>query len=111
MSPLTTHVLDTTRGVPAAGIAVTLEAQAGREWKPLGSGTTDDDGRLKTLLPKGKLAAGTYRLTFDTGAYFRARGEKAFYPHVTLVFETEPREHLHVPVLLSPYGYTTYRGS
>jgi 5-hydroxyisourate hydrolase len=114
MSPLTTHVLDTTRGTPASGIAVTLEIQAGKDaWKSIAKGVTDSDGRVKTLLPDGsRLAAATYRLTFDTGAYFRATGTPSFYPYVSIVFETTgTTPHLHVPVLLSPHGYTTYRGS
>ena len=113
MSPLTTHVLDTFRGVPATGLAVTLEKGQGKEWKRLAAGHTDNDGRLRQLLPDGSLlSAGVYRLTFETGAYFKAAGVKHFFPSVTVTFETaETAAHLHVPLLLSPYGYSTYRGT
>lgn len=113
MSGITTHVLDTARGRPASGVPITLEKQEASGWKALGSGATDADGRLRTLLPGGTaLEAGVYRLTFDTGAYFTARDEKSFYPvvHVTFAIEA-PAEHYHVPLLLSPFGYSTYRGS
>ena len=114
MSAITTHVLDTSRGHPAAGVPVTLEAVgADAGWRLLGRGTTDADGRLRELLPPGHaLSEGTYRLTFDTAAYFAARGVEAFYPSVAVVFVVhDAAEHYHVPVLLSPYGYSTYRGS
>ena len=106
MSPITTHVLDTARGVPAAGVPVTLER--GPDWTEVGSGRTGDDGRLAELgSPSGP---GTYRLRFDTAAYFR--GTPAFFPEVTVQFTVERAdEHFHVPLLLSPFGYSTYRGS
>ena len=106
MSPITTHVLDTARGVPAAGVPVTLER--GPDWTEVGSGRTGDDGRLAELgSPSGP---GTYRLRFDTAGYFQ--GTPAFFPEVTVQFTVErPDEHLHVPLLLSPFGYSTYRGS
>lgn len=113
MSPITTHVLDTSSGRPATGIAVTLEASEGGSFRELARGTTDPDGRCRELLPEGvRLAAGVYRLSFDSGAYFAARGQDTFYPRVQLLFAVrEPGEHYHVPLLLSPFGYTTYRGS
>jgi 5-hydroxyisourate hydrolase len=113
MSPITTHVLDTSLGKPAGGIDVALARQAGTTWSDLGHGTTDPDGRARSLLPDAsKLVAGVYRLVFDTGAYFKAQGRPTFYPAVTIVFEvSEPDQHHHVPLLLSPFGYTTYRGS
>jgi len=114
MSGITTHVLDTSRGRPAAGVPVTLEVQsADGAWKALGSGTTDADGRLRNLFPSGAaLAAGTYRLTFDTAAYFRAQSAESFYPRVEVVFTVrDASQHYHVPLLLSPFGYSTYRGS
>jgi 5-hydroxyisourate hydrolase len=111
MSPITTHVLDTARGRPAAGLRVVLELKAGRTFRVLGQGTTDRNGRVADLLEGGRLKRGTYRLTFDTARYFRAARRRAFYPHVALLFEVaHPRQHYHVPLLLSPYGYTTYRG-
>ncbi len=116
MSAITTHVLDTARGLPAAGVAIVLaRADAGEKagWRELGSGTTDADGRVKTLLPAGSgLARGIYRLTFATGAYFAAQGAAAFHPEVVIVFTVdEPTRHHHVPLLVAPFGYTTYRGS
>lgn len=113
-SPITTHVLDTSRGMPAAGVPISLERreQDGR-FIELGRGVTDDDGRLRTLLgPTEALTEGFYRLTFDTGTYFAGLGVAGFYPEVAVVFEIrEPSAHYHVPLLLSPYGYSTYRGS
>jgi 5-hydroxyisourate hydrolase len=114
MSAITTHVLDTARGRPAAGVPVTLEARGDDgAWALLGRGFTDADGRLKELMPpERKLSKGTYRLTFDTAVYFAAQGEKGFYTEVSVAFiVTEAGAHYHVPLLLSPYGYTTYRGS
>ena len=110
MSPITTHVLDTTAGRPAPGVPVKLELKDGSGWKKLGEGKTDSDGRVKSLLPDShKLARGTYRLTFDTGAYL---GGKGFYPEASIVFTIDAADqHYHVPLLLSPYGYSTYRGS
>lgn len=116
MSGISTHILDTARGAPAAGVAVTLEreeAGAGRRWSPTGSATSDADGRVKALLPAGTpLSAGVYRVRFETGAYFAARGVQAFFPHVEVVFTvTDPARHHHVPLLLSPFGFSTYRGT
>jgi 5-hydroxyisourate hydrolase len=111
---ITTHVLDTSRGRPAAGVRVILERQLpGTDWQMVGQGVTDADGRLGALVAQGSPAPpGVYRLLFDTGAYFAARQVAAFYPHVTITFEVAPHEtHYHVPLLLGPYGYTTYRGS
>lgn len=114
MSPITTHVLDTARGRPAEGVPVLLEIrEAEGGWRVLGSGRTDGDGRLRDLLPPDHaLAAGQYRLTFDTAAYFSAQGAPGFYPSVAVVFAVrDASEHYHVPLLLSPFGYSTYRGS
>ena len=108
-SPITTHVLDTALGRPAAGVAIRLLRLDGSE---LASGVTNDDGRIADLLAPGALEAGTYRMTFATGPYFEATGRPAFYPEVAVVFTiVEPREHYHIPLLLSPFGYSTYRGS
>jgi 5-hydroxyisourate hydrolase len=109
---ISTHVLDTARGHPAEGVAVTLEHEAGGRWVERGRGTTDADGRVRELLPADTpLADGRYRLTFDTGQYFRTVGHAAFYPEVIVVFTVAGGGHHHVPLLLSPFGYSTYRGS
>ena len=114
MSAITTHILDTAKGRPAAGVQVLLEHRAeGGEWHPIGSGATDGDGRLRALYPEGKtLMPGLYRLKFDTGGYFESQGVDAFYPEVVVVFEAVPDEtHYHVPLLLAPFGFSTYRGT
>ena len=104
-------MLDTARGRPAAGVRVTVELRDGDSWRGIGGGVTDDDGRVPGLLA-GDLAAGTHRLTFATGEWFRAQGVAGFYPEVSVVCQTEDRRaHHHVPLLLRPYGYSTYRGS
>ena len=113
MSGITTHVLDTSRGLPASGVPATLEIEAAGGWKLIGKGTTNSDGRITDLVSsETKLSAGVYRLIFDTAKYFANRQIKGFYPQVTIVFRIEdPAEHFHVPLLLSPFGYSTYRGS
>jgi 5-hydroxyisourate hydrolase len=106
---ITTHVLDTTQGRPAAGIPVTLDVHAcGEAWTELGKTVTDKDGRARALVASStELQAGLYRLTFDVESY-----QVGFYPRIVIVFRVEtPSEHYHVPVLLSKFGYTTYRGS
>ncbi len=113
MSGITTHVLDTARGRPAAGVPVTLEAKGGGGWRLVGRGATDADGRLRDLVPADfALTEGEYRLTFDAGAYLSAAGVEGFYTEVVVSFVVrDAASHYHVPLLLSPYGYTTYRGS
>jgi len=113
MSAITTHVLDTARGRPAAGVPVTLEVEAAGGWILLGKGTTNADGRLSDLMPdETAIEAGVYRLIFDTSIYFAGNSVPAFYPQVTVVFKIENTDqHYHVPLLLSPFGYSTYRGS
>jgi 5-hydroxyisourate hydrolase len=113
MSAITTHVLDLARGCPAADVAITLEHESAGAWNSIGWGRTDPDGRLRALLPEGSpLIAGTYRLTFHTREYFEAGNVPAFYPVVMVTFVVQPGEdHYHVPLLLSPFGYTTYRGT
>ncbi|HEX4382484.1 MAG TPA: hydroxyisourate hydrolase [Myxococcales bacterium] len=101
---ITTHVLDTAQGKPAAGVGVTLFVKEAGAWRELGRGQTDADGRLRTLAP-GPVAAGTYRLLFDTAA------RSAFFPEVSVVFAIEAGASYHVPLLISPFGYSTYRGS
>jgi len=106
MSAITTHVLDTATGRPAAGIHVTLAVHL-NDWRTIGHGTTDPDGRLRALTDGIELQTATYRLTFATGEY-----NAGFFPEVSVVFRVEdPNAHYHVPLLLSPYGYSTYRGT
>ena len=113
MTGITTHVLDTSRGKPAAGISVVLERRQGGDWQRVNGAVTGADGRTPDLLPPtATIAPGTFRLLFDTGAYFRAQGLAGFYPEVSVSFEIQnPTEHHHIPLLLSPFGYSTYRGS
>ena len=109
-SPITTHVLDTSNGKPAAGIPVSLDLHADGAWRQLARGITNQDGRITDLLADS-LKAGRYRLTFDTGKYL-AKSSKPFFPEIEIIFEVhDPAQHYHVPLLLSPYGYSTYRGS
>jgi 5-hydroxyisourate hydrolase len=111
---ITTHVLDTAIGRPAAGIEVHLERQMNDgSWSAVGSGRTDADGRVRNLMPPAsEPIAGTYRLTFETAPYFKRRSVQGFYPRVVVEFVVrETGSHHHVPLLLSPFGYSTYRGS
>ena len=110
---ITTHILDISIGKPAAGIRVSLARVDNARRVSVGSGTTDAEGRLRDLVPKAaKVNAGVFELIFETGTYFRARGVEPFHPQVTVTVEiTDPAQHYHVPLLVSPYGYTTYRGS
>jgi 5-hydroxyisourate hydrolase len=106
---LSTHVLDTARGRPAGGMPVRLDQYVGDTWKPLTETAADDEGRLRDL-PAPE--PGTYRLRFGTGPYFAGQGVQTFYPEVTVIFViADAGEHYHVPLLVSPYGYSTYRGS
>lgn len=107
---ITTHVLDTSLGKPAAQVAITLERFEGDVFVLVGSGKTDADGRIKTLMPEGARLQGRYRITFDTAGYYGAA--PCFFPTVSIVFEVKDvTSHYHVPLLLSPFGYSTYRGS
>ncbi|QBI19748.1 hydroxyisourate hydrolase [Egibacter rhizosphaerae] len=109
---LSTHVLDTARGRPAPGLQVTCERRDGDGWQHLTTRETNDDGRIGDLLGREELTAGVHRLTFATGAWAAAHGRETFWPEVTVTFEiAAPDEHHHVPLLLSPFGYSTYRGS
>ena len=112
MSQITTHVLDTSIGKPAQGISIQLEQNISGNWKKIADGITNVDGRIADLLPKEKIAdAGIYRLIFDTASYFKKQNIKTFYPNVTIEFEITDATHYHVPLLLNPFGYSTYRGS
>ena len=113
MSTISTHVLDTARGRPAAGVRVRLEAAGADGWDSVGATITDDDGRASDLIGGDvRVEPGVYRLIFDTGTWFAERGVPSFHPHVTVAFEVaDSDDHYHVPLLLSPFGYSTYRGS
>ena|SRR5436190_17048626 len=114
MSAITTHILDTTSGKPGAGIPVVLERKTHTSgWQTVADGITDIDGRVNDLLPTTEaFLPGHYRLTFDTGGYFAMRTMECFFPLVTVGFAVkDPTQHYHVPLLLSPFGYSTYRGS
>ena len=112
---ITTHVLDLVRGAPGTGITVTLDflQPSDGDWSAVGLGVTDGDGRLKTLTEGWTMIVGTYRLTFDIASYHRAQSpDAAFFPYVQITFNVVDAESsLHVPLLLSPFGYSTYRGS
>jgi 5-hydroxyisourate hydrolase len=112
-TPISTHVLNTASGKPAAGVAVVLQYQAGKNWEELGRSLTDLQGRAADLYPAKKpLQMGIYRVVYETGVYFKGQGTKTFFPQVEIIFEVEKTdEHYHVPLLLSPFGYSTYRGS
>jgi len=112
MSQITSHILDITRGKPASNVPVTLFVQDG-QWRKLSGGVTNSDGRVADLLADDVvLPAGIYRLHFVTSSYFAANSEAGFYPYVDIVFEIDGTgTHYHVPLLLSAYGYSTYRGS
>ena len=110
-SHVTTHVLDTGTGRPAVGVAARLDKHTADGWEEVAGGTTDDDGRITSLGPEA-LDTGTYRIDFETGSYFAASGTDTFFPSVSLIFElTDAAQHYHVPLLISPFAYSTYRGS
>ena len=112
MGQITTHILDTSAGKPASGVAIELARQDGGGWTTLGTGTTNNDGRADPLDDGVTLPAGTYRLRFEIAAYFNARGQECFYPYVEIPFcIAGDGQHYHVPLLLNPFGYSTYRGS
>ena len=110
-SRVTTHVLDATSGRPAADVEVTLERQTGSGWQPVATGRTDSDGRIAAFGP-ADLERGVYRVRFAVGTYFAAQHQQTFYPEVLIMFTLDHEDaHYHVPLLLSPYAYSTYRGS
>lgn len=110
---ITTHVLDTSLGCAAAGVPIRLERLEGGAWLPIGDGVTDTDGRLRTLTAAGPMREGTYKIRFDTAAYFASVTEpEYFFPAVEIQFLVKDgTAHYHVPLLLSPFGYSTYRGT
>lgn len=108
---ITTHILDTSRGKAAANVGVKLEVRLDDAWKEVGRGETDSDGRCKTLTP-GAIDPGMYRLCFDVGSYYRERHTETFFPETVVIFTVaDPAQHFHVPLLISPFGYSTYRGT
>ena len=112
MSPITTHILDTSKGAPAEGVNVVLYQQKNNNWEEIGKGITNKDGRISDLLrAETQLAFGAYKLKFDTKSYFDVVSVQTFYPFVEIVFEINTNAHYHVPLLLNPFGYSTYRGS
>ena len=113
MSQITTHILDTGHGCPAVGVPISLYRQQGEGWALVGSGITNDDGRVADLCPAVEaLTAGTYRMHFETAAYFENLGAEVFYPWADVVFNIgADGQHYHIPLLLAAYGYSTYRGS
>jgi len=113
VSGLSTHVLDLAAGRPAKGVAVRLEREeTAGVWAIIAERETDDEGRVKDLIAAGQVRPGRYRLVFDTGAYFEAQRNPVFFPEVSVRFDVQDASaKLHVPLLLSPFGYSTYRGS
>jgi 5-hydroxyisourate hydrolase len=113
MSQITTHILDTARGCPAAGVTVSLSHREGDHWQMIGKGHTNEDGRVGDLCPQDTvLSAGTYRVHFAIAGYFEKHGVEVFYPWAEVVFHVNgDGQHYHIPLLLAPYGYSTYRGS
>lgn len=114
MSGITTHILDISIGRPAANVGVRLERRTSDGgWEAIGKERTDSDGRARNLVPEGAaLIASIHRLTFDVASYFSSRQVDCFYPEVSIAFAVnDDSQHYHVPLLLSPFGYSTYRGS
>lgn len=114
MSKVTSHVLDTTVGRPAEGVSVLLENEtAPNAWVPVGDAKSDAAGRVANMVPASlTLRAGKYRLSFDTGPYYAEKGLRAFYPEVYVIFQIhDPEQHYHLPLLISRFGYSTYRGT
>ena len=112
MSSISTHVLDTALGKPASGVPIHLQKENGKEWDSITKGVTNADGRIPEFISKDKvLVSGTYRMTFETKTYFEKQKVSVFYPVVHVIFEIKEGQHYHIPLLLSPFGYSTYRGS
>jgi 5-hydroxyisourate hydrolase/2-oxo-4-hydroxy-4-carboxy-5-ureidoimidazoline decarboxylase len=112
VSQITTHVLDTSTGIPGAAISIRLQALRNNVWQTIAQGFTNNDGRISDLLPQDKnLKPDTYKMVFDTGSYYGRTRTKTFYPNVEIIFSTFDETHYHVPLLVNPFGYSTYRGS
>ncbi|QOL51188.1 hydroxyisourate hydrolase [Massilia litorea] len=112
-NPLSVHILDLQSGQPTPGVAVTLEQQDKGEWRALGSAVTDAQGRVRALYPAGKaLASGAYRIVFKTGEHYARLRQPTFFEQIPIEFKVaDTTQHYHIPLLLSPYGYSTYRGN
>jgi len=112
-NPLRVHVLYLENGLPSPGVNVTLEKHVGKDWQPLAQGVTNEQGRIGELFPgKQAFEAGEYRVVFKTGEYFKKVGRDTFFPEIPVIFEVKNvDQHYHIPLLLSPYGFSTYRGS
>ncbi|ALE90178.1 hydroxyisourate hydrolase [Pseudomonas versuta] len=112
-NPLSVHVLNLENGLPSPGVNVTLEKYVGQNWQPLAQGVTNEQGRIGELFPdKQAMEAGQYRVVFKTGDYFKKAGRDTFFPEIPVIFEVKNvDQHYHIPLLLSPYGFSTYRGS
>jgi 5-hydroxyisourate hydrolase len=112
-NPLSVHVLDLQTGQPTAGIRVTLEQRSGASWSALGAGVTDTQGRIAALYPPDQhMPAGDYRIVFETGDHFKQQGKATFFPRIPVEFTADGKSpHYHIPLLLSPFGYSTYRGN
>lgn len=112
-NPLSVHVLNLENGLPSPGVNVTLEKHVGQNWQPLSQGVTNEQGRIGELFPaKQAFEKGEYRVVFKTGEYFKKAGHETFFPEIPVIFEVKNADqHYHIPLLLSPYGFSTYRGS
>ena len=112
-NPLSVHVLNLENGLPSSSVGVRLEQQQGENWTKLNSGVTNEQGRIPALYPEGKkLEQGVYRVTFETGDWFKKHDTATFFPEVPVIFSADASvEHYHIPLLLSPYGFSTYRGN
>src|SRR5258705_8648825 len=112
MSQITTHILNTTSGKPAQDITIILYREEKNEWSEIARGITNEDGRISGLLAKERIVPpGIYKMRFETKDYFDKNGVSTFYPYIEIVFDIRSGEHYHIPLLLSPFGYSTYRGS
>nr|WP_314267700.1 hydroxyisourate hydrolase [uncultured Moellerella sp.] len=109
---LSVHILNQQTGKPASGVTVRLEQQSDNQWKTINQAETNQDGRISALWPDTKPTVGTYRVTFETGEYFTSQKLDTFFPEIPVIFSiSKPDEKYHIPLLLSQYGYSTYRGS
>lgn len=112
-NPLSVHILDLQNGQPVAGVTVILEAESGKQWKKLNTGITNEQGRITALFPADQtMAVGNYRVIFKTGAHYAQLKQNTFFPQIPVEFHVDKvGEHYHIPLLLSPFGFSTYRGN